>query len=310
MMVLRTGRLGICFPQFQEIEGQSQHKSTGIPHWAGPQSALHPQKLGQDHQSRQQKQDLTGQRYQGGLHRLADGLEKDASAQLEAVQGDEEQEDFQALHRKLLVQCRLGAEDADDGLREQLEHRRAQGHHHGGTAHRQEIGFSGPVHLPCAVVVADDGLGAHGDADHNAGDDLVDLHGNAQGGHGDLCAIFGGGAVLHQHIVHHSNDDGGCQLQKETGHPQAAQFQAELETRNQAFPGEVDGLEAPQIDHRQNGGYNLAQHRCDGRTGHPHPKHKDKEGVQNGVQNGAAEGCHHGIDRTAIRPHHRVEPPC
>ena len=75
IIMLQTDGPGIQFSQFQEPQGQSQHKGTGISHRAGPQSALRPQETGQDHQCRQQKQHLTGQRYQGSLHRLADGAE-------------------------------------------------------------------------------------------------------------------------------------------------------------------------------------------------------------------------------------------
>ena len=49
-----------------------------------------------------------------------------------------------------------------------------------------------------------------------------------RGGHGDFRAVLGSCTIFNQHIVHNSNDNSGCQLHKETGYAQTAQFQAEL----------------------------------------------------------------------------------
>lgn len=82
-----------------------------------------------------------------------------------------------------------------------------------------------------------------------------------QRGHGDFRTATGLRSVPDQHIVHHGDDDGGRQLQKEAGNAQAAQFQAQFQLRNQTIPGESDCLAAAQIEQGQYLPLNTIPHR-------------------------------------------------
>lgn len=109
------------FFHFIDDHSQCEDEGQGIGGRTGSEHTDNTHRLGQQQGDRDEKHDLSGQRDDGRLDRLADCLQVDGGDGLEAVERAEHEEDAEALDRKFIVQTFLGTEDRDHAHRCELE---------------------------------------------------------------------------------------------------------------------------------------------------------------------------------------------
>ena len=150
-------------------EGEDDTDSIGDG--GGPEDASDAEVVRQDVAEWNEENDVTSERYNGSFQRLADGLKEDGGHFDEAGEGDEEHEDAEGFDGEVHVEGVAGAEDADDRGREELKAGGGDETSDNSNDEDDFVGFADAVEFFGAEVVAEDGLGAAGEADDDVDDD-------------------------------------------------------------------------------------------------------------------------------------------
>ena len=122
---------------------------------------------------------------------------------------------MEALERKVVVLLALLTEKVNDGLSAELEYRPTDNANDKTRDDSAQVGGLDTLKVSGAVVVADDGLAADAETDHDADDYGVYLHDDTLRRKGNIGAVNALSTVLCKEIVHADDDDGGGKLRKE-----------------------------------------------------------------------------------------------
>lgn len=282
---------------FSEVDGKKcycQNKCHSICHGTCPQNALNSHECGKYEHCGDKEKYLTGKAEYCREHGLAYCLEEYAAYQLEAVYAAEHKECAHTFYGKLVIKLRLAAEDAY--------------YRHGGELEKQECAYEHrfcndkcyfqsflySVGLTAAVVEAEYGLCACGKTYYNGYHYLVDLHGDAHGGHGYLGTVYAHCAVLYQQVVGNCHYQHYGHLGDKAGNAHGAYLFNGFETGSEIFFFQLDVTELEYvIPHAHCGVYELTQDSCDGCALDSPLEHEDEQRVADEVDDASCQqACH------------------
>ena len=148
-----------------------------------------------------------------------------------------------------------------------------------------------------AVVVTDERLRAHDEADHGSDGETRGLLRDADGGEGARRAERIHSAVLRDHLVEHHRDNGGCNLHDERGDAEGHDLhhQRAVGTQARKLPG-WNGARFEKMKYHRTGAMPNAWPATVAQAlpATPMPKHRDEQQVEHDAHHGAE---HHGQQR-------------
>lgn len=288
---------GLCLQfhlfQLADAEHEAKDKGEGIGDWSGCKEADESADLCADEHCGDVEDELFGQRGDGGFYGLTNGLEKYAGAHLDSVEEGEQEIDVETLHGKFFVKGGFCAEDTDQLQWEELENEPGDNGDEGADFDAKEKGAAYAVVFLCAVIEAEDGLAAAGDADADGKSDHAHFHAEPESGDRNISTVDRLCAVDGEQVVGNHCDDGGCEVVKTAGKTKAgnAPDDARLERKRCAL--QLHGFHVEKIgdvaektdvladDGRQCGAFYAPM------------KNKDEDWVEDGVEDGANHHCEH-----------------
>ena len=199
---------------------------------------------------------------------------------------------------------RIGVEQAEQGLRDELEGRHADQHQRRCAEDTALQHAEDALRLPRAVVIGRNSQRGVVDAEHRHEDEALQLVVCAEDGRADLAEAHADVLKAHEHEIHavvHHGADGDHDHGRHADGQNAAD---ELPVRAEAAQMQADvRIFAVVEDHGQNKRHDLAEHRGHGCTGDLHARQaeqaEDEDGVKNDVQDRAGALRDEGVDRAA-----------
>ena len=278
-----------------QAEGHTDH----LRNRERPPHRIHIARKAQKVGCRQQRHHLTHTAGDGGIYAIAQSLEACAQRNADGSQREMEADDPQSSLTDG-QEIRRGLKHAQQNIRHQLEHRKAQKHTAHSSAHRQLQGVSNALFLPGAVVEGHDGNGGIVQAEQRHEEEALQLEVDAK--HTHRCHLHSlegvensGHAQVHHGANSHHNDGGNAHRQN--GTQRFALRLAVFKTQ-----GNIGVLGKIEIN-TQAGSAELTNdrgHRCAGNAhfGEKAPT-KNEAGVQNHIHDGAGALGDHGVNRSA-----------
>ena len=170
--------------------------------------------IGKDECRRQKVDKLAGHGRNHCFDRLSDRLEEDTRRDNEAYKEYNAEEDVETLECKLIVQFAFLSENIDDLLRKQLEAAPADNADYKPNGYCAYICCLNTLIVFGTVVVPDYGLAANTETDHDAYDDGIYLHYDAERSKRNIRAVNALSTVGDEQVIHADDNDGGRKLRK------------------------------------------------------------------------------------------------